>query len=200
MLVQVFQPALVLEASQKWRVAFFAGVPAMLAALLNHPVFDSYDLSAYSAVFSGGDRVPPELVEEAEHRVGVRFSTLFGQTELSPAVTQTGPGDSAHDRLHTGEIEAVLGTHPGVRQAAVLGLFDPAWGEQVAVVVSVTGPADPPTAAELHDHVRAALAPYKTPHHSCLTDILPGVARQRPLAAHKGRRAPGSGRRPCRPG
>lgn len=41
----------------------------------------------------------------------------------------------------------------------MLGLSDPAWGEQVAAVIDAADPADPPTAAELHDHLRAALAP-----------------------------------------
>ncbi|MFI9172422.1 AMP-binding protein [Streptomyces lincolnensis] len=265
-LVQVFQPTLVLESLQKWRATFFAGVPAMLTALLNHPSFDSYDLSACSAVLSGGDRVPPELVEETKRRFGARFSTLYGQTELSPAVTQTGTDDSAHDQLHTAgrplwqvevkitgpanadplpvgetgeicargyqvmlgyhdlpeataqtidhdgwlhtgdlgvmdergyvtvtgrlkdmiirggeniypaEIEAALSTHPRVRQAAVLGLPDPAWGEQVAAVINATDPAAPPTAAELHDHLRATLAPHKTPRHWYLANAIPANA------------------------
>ncbi|MGC9544663.1 class I adenylate-forming enzyme family protein [Streptomyces sp. UG1] len=265
-LVQVFQPTLVLEALQKWRATFFAGVPAMLTALLNHPTFDSYDLSACATVLSGGDRVPPELVEETERRFGARFSTLYGQTELSPSVTQTSPDDNAQDKLHTAgrplwqvevkitgpagadplpvaepgeicargyqvmlgyhdlpeataqtidrdgwlhtgdlgvmdergyvtvtgrlkdmiirggeniypaEIEAALSTHPRVQQAAVLGLPDPAWGEQVAAVINPTDPADPPTAAELHDHLRAALAPHKTPRHWYLADTIPANA------------------------
>ncbi|MDX3242048.1 class I adenylate-forming enzyme family protein [Streptomyces sp. ME18-1-4] len=99
-LVQVFQPTLVLEALQQWRVTFFAGVPAKLSALLNHPSFGAYDLSACSAVLSGGDRVPPDLLEETEPRFGARFSTLYGQTELSPAVTQTSPDNSIQDKLN----------------------------------------------------------------------------------------------------
>ncbi|WP_374208480.1 AMP-binding enzyme [Streptomyces lincolnensis] len=56
----------------------------------------------------------------------------------------------------------MLRTHPRVRQAAVLGLSDPDWGKQVAAVINAAAPASPPTATELHDHLRAARTPHKT--------------------------------------
>ncbi|MER6717058.1 fatty acid--CoA ligase family protein [Streptomyces sp. NPDC000877] len=99
-LVQVFQPQLVLDALQKHRADFLGAVPVMLSALLNHPCFDNYDLSACSAVLSGGDRVPPELIKETERRFGARFSVLYGQTELSRTLTQAAADDPAA-RLHT---------------------------------------------------------------------------------------------------
>jgi fatty-acyl-CoA synthase len=36
-----------------------------------------------------------------EQRFGVRFTTVYGQTELSPVVTQTSPDDSAEDKATT---------------------------------------------------------------------------------------------------
>ncbi|MEV7891225.1 class I adenylate-forming enzyme family protein [Streptomyces sp. NPDC002817] len=211
-LVQVFQPALVLEALQKWRVSFFAGVPAMLSALLNHPSFDSYDLSACSAVLSGGDRVPPELVEETERRFGALpgeicargYQVMLGYHDFPEATAQTVDRDGwlhtgdlgvmderryvtvtgrlkdmiirGGENLYPAEVEAALSTHPKVRQAAVLDLSDPAWGEQVAAVINATDPADPPTAAGHHDHLHTALAPYKTPRHWYLADAIPANA------------------------
>lgn len=61
----------------------------------------------------------------------------------------------------------------------MLGLSDPAWGEQVAAVIDAADPADPPTAAELHDHLRAALAPHKTPRHWYLADAIPATPWER---------------------
>jgi acyl-coenzyme A synthetase/AMP-(fatty) acid ligase len=58
----------------------------------------------------------------------------------------------------------------------VLGVPDPRWGEQVAAVVQPTDPDDPPTAAELHDHLRTALAPHKTPRHWYVTNDIPANA------------------------
>jgi acyl-CoA synthetase (AMP-forming)/AMP-acid ligase II len=69
------------------------------------------------------------------------------------------------------EIEDALIRHPGVAGAAVLGLPDPDWGEQVAAVIVPAGA--PPAAADLRDHMRALLAPYKTPRHWYLGEAIP---------------------------
>ncbi|MEU8798400.1 AMP-binding protein [Spirillospora sp. NPDC048819] len=264
-LPQFFHPELVLNALQEWRVNVFGGVPVMFSALLAHPGFDGYDLDACSVIMSGGDAVPPALNEEAERRFGARFSTVYGQTELSPIVTQTSPDDAPDDKLHTAgtplwqvevkvtgadgstlpvgeageicarghqvmlgyhdqpdataqtidadgwlhtgdlgvmdergyltitgrlkdlvirggeniypsEIEAAIAGHPGVAQAVVLGVPDPDWGEQVAAVVRPADASRPPSAAELHDHVRSVLAPHKTPRHWYLADDVPANA------------------------
>jgi acyl-CoA synthetase (AMP-forming)/AMP-acid ligase II len=100
-LPQFFHPELMLEAMQNWRADLFAGVPVMHAALLAHPGFDAYDLGACSVLMSGGDTVPPALIEEAERRFGARFCTVYGQTELSPIIAQTSPHDSPDDKRHT---------------------------------------------------------------------------------------------------
>jgi fatty-acyl-CoA synthase len=98
-LCQLFEPTLVLTAVQDGDL--LAGVPTMLIALLNHPELDRFDLSRLSTVLSGGSPVPPELVHEVEQRLGVRFTSVFGQTELSPVVTQTSPDDSLEDKATT---------------------------------------------------------------------------------------------------
>ncbi|MGW4032098.1 AMP-binding protein [Streptomyces sp. NPDC004838] len=96
-----YEPALVLSAMQHWRADTFGGVPAMLGGLLAHPEFDSYDLASCARVMSGGDSVPAPMVTEAERRLGARFSTVYGQTELSPIVAQTSPDDSIEDKTTT---------------------------------------------------------------------------------------------------
>ena len=100
-LCQLFDPALVLTAAQDHRADLLAGVPTMLIAMLAHPGFDQFDLSHLSRVLSGGSPVPPELVHRAEQRFGAQFTTVYGQTELSPVVTQTRPGDSPDDKATT---------------------------------------------------------------------------------------------------
>ncbi|MCW2861889.1 MAG: hypothetical protein JWP48_3597 [Actinoallomurus sp.] len=98
---QSFAPDLVLGAIQERRAYVFAGVPAMYAALLAHPGLEEYDLSSCQVVMSGGDAVPAALVDAAERRFGARFSTVYGQTELSPILAQTSPDDSAEDKRAT---------------------------------------------------------------------------------------------------
>jgi len=100
-LIHLFDPALVLQALQDSKADLFGGVPAMYAALLSHPDLDAYDLSSIKVTASGGDAVPPSLIEQVERRFGSRFTTVYGQTELSPIVAQTSPFDSDEDRYMT---------------------------------------------------------------------------------------------------
>jgi len=100
-LCQLFDPALVLTAAQDHRADLLGGVPTMLIAMLSHPEFDRFDLSRLSRVLSGGSPVPPELVRRVEERFGVQFTTVYGQTELSPVVTQTSLSDSPEDKANT---------------------------------------------------------------------------------------------------
>jgi acyl-CoA synthetase (AMP-forming)/AMP-acid ligase II len=67
------------------------------------------------------------------------------------------------ENIYPREIEAALAEHPGVLGALVVGLPSPEWGEIVAAVVKVADDGEAPTAADLHDHLRARLAPHKTP-------------------------------------
>lgn len=70
------------------------------------------------------------------------------------------------------EVEAVLHTHPGVADVAVIGLPDPRWGERVtAVVVGRDGVEV--TAGDLTDLVRAHLAGFKVPRTVLFVDELP---------------------------
>ena len=67
------------------------------------------------------------------------------------------------ENLFPAEIEEVLYRHPGVAEAAVVGLPDERWGEVVGAFVRPCDPATPPTVTELRSHLRATLSPQKTP-------------------------------------
>ncbi|AHH97499.1 AMP-binding protein [Kutzneria albida] len=100
-LCQLFDPTLVLTATQDHRADLLGGVPTMLTAILNHPDFEQFDMSHLSQVLSGGSPIPPELVRHVEDRFGARFTAVYGQTELSPVITQTSPDDSPKDKANT---------------------------------------------------------------------------------------------------
>jgi acyl-CoA synthetase (AMP-forming)/AMP-acid ligase II len=100
-LAESFDPGLMLQAVERYSADVLIGVPAMLKALLAQPDLDSLDFSSLQLVMSGGDTVPPEQVDACERAFGVGFSTVYGQTELSPIVTQTSPHDSAEDNRTT---------------------------------------------------------------------------------------------------
>lgn len=66
------------------------------------------------------------------------------------------------ENVYPSEVEAVLSSHPGVRDVAVIGLPDPKWGENIhAVVVPRDGAA--PDAAGLAEWCRERLAGFKRP-------------------------------------
>lgn len=75
------------------RCNFTGGVPTMLIAILQHPDFAKYDLSALEYVLCAGAPVPVALMEEVKERIGADVMIAFGQTENSGAITLTLPGD-----------------------------------------------------------------------------------------------------------
>ncbi|SHT48931.1 2-succinylbenzoate--CoA ligase [Mycobacteroides abscessus subsp. abscessus] len=74
------------------------------------------------------------------------------------------------------EVEDALISHPGVREAAVVGVPDEKWGELVTAVVVVVTLDDPPSGADLIAHCRDRLAGYKCPKRVEFVDSLPRTA------------------------
>jgi acyl-CoA synthetase (AMP-forming)/AMP-acid ligase II len=66
------------------------------------------------------------------------------------------------ENVYSGEVEAAIYEQPAVREAAVIGLPDPQWGELVTACV-VLKPGTSLTAEELMLHCRRRLANYKVP-------------------------------------
>ncbi len=73
------------------------------------------------------------------------------------------------------EVEAVLLEHPAVAECGVVGLPDEERGQVVSafVVLREGVAADDRTAAELQEHVKRAIAPYKYPRRVLFVDALP---------------------------
>ena len=70
------------------------------------------------------------------------------------------------------EVEEVLETHPAVAEAAVLGLPDPEFGEQIAAAI-VPAPGETVSAEQLVEHCRDQLASYKKPRRVFVVESLP---------------------------
>lgn len=79
------------------------------------------------------------------------------------------------ENLAPAEIEDTLLRHPAVAGAAVVGIPDEEWGEQVAAMV-VARPGTPLDADELRGYVRDHLGSLKTPQVLVVTDELPHTA------------------------
>jgi long-chain acyl-CoA synthetase len=76
------------------------------------------------------------------------------------------------ENVYSREVEEVIYTHPGVSEAAVIGLPDPTWGERVTAVVVLREGASA-TDKEIMAVTRDRLAGFKTPKQVLFIDELP---------------------------
>ena len=80
-----FEPAQVLRLIESERVERWGAVPTMAARLLEHPAFDSHDLSSLRSFPLGGAPVPPVLLERLArrfpHLAGRGMVNMWGMTE-----------------------------------------------------------------------------------------------------------------------
>ncbi len=70
------------------------------------------------------------------------------------------------------EVEAAIGTLPGVSDLAVIGIPDPNWGDVVCLAVVPSGDTPPPTVDDLHRRL-AGLARHKHPRRIVAVDEIP---------------------------
>jgi long-chain acyl-CoA synthetase len=82
-----FDAAGALALMQKHRVSFFAGVPTMYFALLNHPEAGGYDLGALRHCVSGGASLPVEVLRSFDARYDVTILEGYGLSETSPVAS-----------------------------------------------------------------------------------------------------------------
>jgi len=85
-LLRWFNPELVLETIQQYRVQQMAGVPTMFVYLLNFPGAERFDTSSMQVWGSGAAPLPLEIVEPFEKKFGGRLLEGYGLTEASPVV------------------------------------------------------------------------------------------------------------------
>jgi acyl-CoA synthetase (AMP-forming)/AMP-acid ligase II len=79
------------------------------------------------------------------------------------------------ENVYSSEVEAVLYKHPGVSEAAVVGVPDEKWGEAVFAVI-VPAPGARLTPDEIIAHCRKYIGGYKIPRRMAFVDALPRSA------------------------
>jgi fatty-acyl-CoA synthase len=77
--------------------------------------------------------------------------------------------------LYPREIEEVLLEHPAVAEAAVVGVPDEKWGEQIAAIIRLVDGVSPPPIEELRTFCRSQMSAHKTPSYWSFTDQLPAT-------------------------
>jgi fatty-acyl-CoA synthase len=100
-LVSLFDPKVVVPLIETQRASIILGVPTMVLALLEQQEQQPVDASSLQVVSCGGANVAPELVRRVQAAFGATFSTLYGQTESSPVITQHHLDDSIDDICNT---------------------------------------------------------------------------------------------------
>jgi fatty-acyl-CoA synthase len=79
---------------------------------------------------------------------------------------------SGGENVAPAEVERVLGTHPGIRDVAVIGIPDPVWGE-VGRAFVVVRPGAAVSLEELREYCAGRIARYKAPRSLVVVDDLP---------------------------
>jgi len=79
------------------------------------------------------------------------------------------------ENIYPKEIEEVLYKHPGVLDAAVVGLPDKVWGEEVGAFI-VPKPGQTMTEPELIEYCKSRIAKYKCPRRVFFWEALPKTA------------------------
>ena len=100
-MVEKFDPLVVLASIHKERCTAVYGVPTMFIAELNHPMFDMFDLSCLRTGIMAGSLCPVELMKQVSEKMFMTITSVYGLTESSPGMTQTCLNDTFEQRCTT---------------------------------------------------------------------------------------------------
>ncbi len=107
----------------------------------------------------------PELNEQRQAG-GWHHTNDLGRVEADGSLTFIGPKTrlikSAAENIYPTEVEGCLKSHPAVADAAVIGVPDRTWGQNVTAVVVLREGATA-GAEEIIEHCRERIASYKKP-------------------------------------
>ena len=94
----------VLAHIERYKITNIFGTPTFYRMILEHPKIDQYDLSSLQWCYSGGDYLPPVLIERWRERTGKYIYQGLGATEACGGITMT-PGD---EEIPEGSLGRVL--------------------------------------------------------------------------------------------
>ncbi len=97
-----FEPGATLAAVAEERCTSLYGVPTMFIAELDHPDFDSYDLTSLRTGIMAGSPCPVEVMKRVVDRMHMAAVAIsYGMTETSPVSTMTRADDDLARRTET---------------------------------------------------------------------------------------------------
>jgi fatty-acyl-CoA synthase len=80
-LIDTYDPKLVLELIEKEKVTEHSGTPAMFIMEMNHPDFKNYDITSLKVGIAAGAFFPTELVKKADKEMGLKLVQALGTSE-----------------------------------------------------------------------------------------------------------------------
>jgi len=99
---EAFEPLSVLKTVAEEKCTALHGVPTMFIAELDHPEFDSFDLSSLRTGIMAGAPCPESVMKQVIGKMNMQQILIaYGQTELSPVSHATEPDDALDKRVGT---------------------------------------------------------------------------------------------------
>ncbi len=101
-MVENFDPLMVLASVEKEKCTALHGVPTMFIAELNHPMFNLFDLSSLRTGIMAGSLCPIETMNQVMEKMHMKdVIIVYGLTETSPGMTATRTHNSPEVRATT---------------------------------------------------------------------------------------------------
>ena len=101
-ILEGFDPMMVMTSIEKERCTALYGVPTMFIALLDHPMFAKFDFSSLRTGIMAGSNCPVKVMEQVIDKMNMADVTIcYGLTETSPVMTYTRIGDELRLRVET---------------------------------------------------------------------------------------------------
>ena len=101
-MVERFDPLVVLASVHKERCTALYGVPTMFIAELNHPMFSLFDMTSLRTGIMAGSLCPIELMRQVTEKLHIsHITSVYGLTESSPGMTHSTLDDSFETRCTT---------------------------------------------------------------------------------------------------
>ncbi len=123
-ILERYDPVNVMMSVEHEKCTALYGVPTMFIGVLDHKLFDRFDLSSLRTGIMVGSPCPVKTMRECVDRMNMREVTIvYGLTEVSPAMTQTRYDEPSLERKCSTVGKAI----PGIEVAVI----DPETGEHL---------------------------------------------------------------------
>jgi fatty-acyl-CoA synthase len=101
-MVEKFDPLVVLASIHRERCTALYGVPTMFIAELNHPMFSMFDLTSLRTGIMAGSLCPEEVMRAVTDKMHItHITSVYGLTESSPGMTHSTLVESFEERCTT---------------------------------------------------------------------------------------------------